>query len=273
VAISGDRILARDLAKSIPAFAAFPPEEELGYAPAAGVMRRFPLQELARLAASRGVAPPTEPVCVVRESSPLTAERLLPLLRQALQGEDASIEILDFPQAPLPAGELEFPISGLAATTSSVTFWRGRLRYSGGRSVPVWVKARVTVRRDAVTAAEDIPALKTIEAAQLRLETRELSPQARRGLSDPKQAVGKRVRRAIAKGQVIFAAALLQPREVEPGDSVRIESTNGGAHLEAEARAETAGSAGEGVFVRNLATGKRIRAKVVRKGLVKVDAS
>ncbi len=273
VAVNGDRILAADLAKVIPAFAAVPPEDHFGYTPAAGVVRRLPLQELARLAASRRIAPPTESICIVREASPLTAERLLPLLRQALQGEEASIEILDFPRGPIPAGELEFALSGLAASDSPVAFWRGRLRFPGGRSIPMWVKARVTVRRAVVIAAEEIPVAAAIEASQLKVETREVSPRSRPAISDPGQAAGKRARRAIHKGQTILASTLTQPRDVEAGDPVRIESSSGGAHLEVEAKAETAGSAGEGILVRNLATGKHVRVRVVRKGLVKVDAS
>ena len=273
VAVSGERILAADLAKAIPAFAAVPPEIQFGFAPAAGVVRKLPLQELTRLAAGRGIAPPSESICIVREASPLTAERLLPLLRQALQGEEASIEILDFSRAPVPAGDLEFPLSGLGAADNGVALWRGRLRYAGGRSIPMWVKARATVRRPVLIAAEEIPAAAIIEASHLTVETREMSPRARPGVSDPGQAAGKRARRAIHKGQTILASTLAQVRDVETGDPVRIESSSGGAHLEVEAKAVTAGSAGETIVVRNLATRKNVRAKVVRKGLVKVDAS
>jgi flagella basal body P-ring formation protein FlgA len=122
-------------------------------------------------------------------------------------------------------------------------------------------------------AAEDIAAQQPIEAGQVRVESREVSPRARAGLSSPEQAAGRLARRAISRGQVVSAELLSRRRDVERGDSVRLESEAGGARLEAEAKAETSGSAGDGILVRNLATGKRVRARVVRKGLVRVDAS
>lgn len=47
VAIEGERILAGDLARALPAFSAIAPEIELGYAPVPGVRRFFTLPSCA----------------------------------------------------------------------------------------------------------------------------------------------------------------------------------------------------------------------------------
>src|SRR5208282_472496 len=53
--LEGDRILARDLAAATPAFALWPPETELGYAPAPGLRRVLRAAELRRLASRQGL--------------------------------------------------------------------------------------------------------------------------------------------------------------------------------------------------------------------------
>ncbi len=58
--------------------------------------------------------------------------------------------------------------------------------------------------------------------------------------------------------------------EVENGDTVRVEVSNGGVLLAFDAPAESSGHIGEGVMVRNPANGARFRAVVEGKGKVAV---
>src|ERR1700684_247192 len=76
VPVAGERILAGDLARAVPAFAGLSSELSLGYAPAPGSRRVYSAAELARLAGRYGLTvDPGVDACLVRQSGTLTAER------------------------------------------------------------------------------------------------------------------------------------------------------------------------------------------------------
>ena len=86
------RILARDMARGWPEFAAVEADTTLGYAPAPGVRRRFEAAELARLAARHNVPAPPGEVCFERPLVPLDRARLLEVLERALGVAGARID-------------------------------------------------------------------------------------------------------------------------------------------------------------------------------------
>ena len=75
--VRGERILAGDLARAVPAFAGLAPELVLGYAPAPGARRVYGAAELSRLARRYGLAAePGMEVCFARPLETLTSERV-----------------------------------------------------------------------------------------------------------------------------------------------------------------------------------------------------
>src|SRR4051812_28910133 len=151
--VSGDRILAGDLAKMDPSFAALDPTLDLGPAPLTSTERFFRPAEIARLAKKYQLAASApHDVCFRRQTLTLSEPLLLPALRAALDADVTAalspegpashlrIEILDFSRNALPLGTLEF----LHKDLSPSGLWRGRLLYATGRSVPLWVQVRVT---------------------------------------------------------------------------------------------------------------------------------
>ena len=57
------------------------------------------------------------------------------------------------------------------------------------------------------------------------------------------------------------------------GETVRVEVSSGGAHLEFEARAQASGSAGETIQILNPASKKLFPARVEGKGRVSVQGN
>lgn len=138
--IDADRITAHDLAAVDSDFAGLAPSLDLGPAPAAGSRRTLRAVDLARIAREQHVViANTSDVCFDRVATQLSSERLIPVLTGSL-GKPANIEVLDYSRTPLPSGQLDFPASGLTATG----LWRGRLLYGDRRSVPLWVRVRIT---------------------------------------------------------------------------------------------------------------------------------
>jgi hypothetical protein len=82
--------------------------------------------------------------CFERAISHLSEEILQPLLAAALRSnpkfQNAQIEIIDFSRQLMPLGTPEFEESGL----DRLGMWHGRVMYGENRSVPIWVRVRVS---------------------------------------------------------------------------------------------------------------------------------
>jgi flagella basal body P-ring formation protein FlgA len=267
--IDSDRILGKDVAAASPVFAAISAQLEIGAAPLPGVQRVLRADELVRLAKQNGIVldGPVNAVCFERATEPLTVEKLLPALRQALAIDNAKIEIIDVSHFGVPHGSLDFPKSGLMPNG----LWRGRVLYDQGHSLPVWVKARITVEQTWVEALEPLPAGKPIEASQLIVKTGQRFPIDTAFLESLNALVGHRPVRTLSPGTPIVAAMLTISHDVERGDLVAVEVRVGGAILDFEATAESSGRAGESILIKNPDNGHSFQAKIQDKGHVLVE--
>jgi flagella basal body P-ring formation protein FlgA len=265
--IPGERILARDLAGAVPGFSALPPELPVGFAPAPGARRILTRQGLERLASQHGLAiTSAAEICLERPMESLTQERVLGALRTALDLKDAQLEVLDFSRHPVPRGELEFPRSGLAppaaARSLASLLWRGRVRYAGGRSYPVWARVRISIPGQQVVAVQNLTAGRPIEAAQVEIVTAELNPFSERPAGALEQVIGRLPRRSILSGSPLVPSGLAARKQVERGEMVSVEVFSGAAQLSIQAQAESGGNAGDVIALRNPATGRRFPARV-----------
>jgi flagella basal body P-ring formation protein FlgA len=271
VAVEGDRIRAADLARAVPAFAAAPPEAELGYAPAPGARRHVRLRELARWAVRLGVPLP-EPasVCFERQMEVLDGQRVRAAIEQALGAQPVRIEVMEWSRRPVPAGTLEFPISALArpplSDPAAPVLWKGWVRYGSGRRYPVWARVRIAVKGVRVVAAAPLKAGQLIRDDAVRLEEYEGFPDARAWFSSIGEVSGRMLRQAAPAGAPLRRDAVADPPEVARGATVRIEAASGRARVVLEGRAESDGRLGEVVRVRNPSTGKTFRARVEGPG-------
>jgi len=272
--VEGDRITFGDLAAAIPAFLGLNQKEAVGFAPAPGATRRFSPGELDRLAARKGIAMQSEAICFEREMETLTRDRVIAALRESLP-EGSEMNLVDFSQARIPKGVLEFPRGGLitapAGSPRDAVIWRGRVTYAARQSVAVWAKTRAWISRSSIVAAQDLPARAPIDAHQIRIESVDAGPFSSSLAISLGDVTGLSPRRRILSGQVISRSALEASTEVSRGQMVGVEAHYGAASLRFEARAELAGRVGDRIPVRNMESGKTFRARVVRKGFVAVE--
>jgi len=278
VQVSGESILVRDLAGALPALAALPPEETLGYAPAPGVRRLVTRAELARLAGRHGVRLEAGPgLCVERAAQRLTRERVEAAVRAALTqpGQpEPRMRLIEFSGHPVPEGELQFSRSGLPTPprAGAPVVWRGRLRYGVNRSLPVWARVSLAAEGEGVIAAASLPAGRPIEAHQVRLGPVSWFPLAEAPLAELAQVLGRIPRRAIVAGTPLPASLLLPAHEIGRGETVDVEVSSGAAQLRFQARAESSGNAGDSVLLRNPSTGRTFSGRVEARGKVVVNA-
>lgn len=267
--VSGDRILAGDMARAVPAFAGTAPEQVLGFAPAPGSRRTYGAAELARLARRYGLAvEPGMDACFVRPVETLTRERVAAALGAVLPA--AHIEVVEFSRQPVPPGELRFPVSGLQANpgSGSALLWRGAVRAAGRDDFPVWAKVRVQVSGKRAVATEALAPGRPIGRDQVREETYEGPP----GLPDLSETVGWVTRRPIPAGAAIERQWLDAPADVVRGERVRLEIRCGGARVILDGQAQSSGRRGETIGIRNPANGKILRATVADRGRAVVAA-
>jgi flagella basal body P-ring formation protein FlgA len=264
--VEGEHISGKDLAAASEVFVGLDPDLEIAPTPLPGVPRLFHAVELARLGQIHGIAVPApEPeICFERVTEPLTAERLLPVLRSALAIDAAQIVIEDFSRAGVPRGKMEFTRNGLSAAG----LWRGQVIYAEARSVPVWARVRVTVERKWVEAIDTLPAGRAIAPGQLVERRGPRFPFAPVALDSIALAAGREPTRVIKSGEPIFGSVLIAPREVERGDRVSVVVMSGETRIELQAEAETAGRLGELVMVRNPDSGRPFQARVDGKDKV-----
>lgn len=263
--LSGELVLARDVARAVPAFAAVAPELVLGSVPAAGVRRVYDAAELGRLARRYGVAlDPGVETCFVRPVETLTRARVTEALRLALPA--AALEVVAFSRQPIPRGALRFPAAGMQADAPSNAplLWRGVVCASGQDDFPVWAKVRVRISGMRVTAAEALAPGHPIGRAQLREEPYEGPP----GFPGLSEIVGRAPRLPIPAGAVIERRWLDEPADVFRGDRVSVEIRCGRARVMLAGEAQSGGKRGETVAVRNPANGKLLHAVVAGRGRV-----
>jgi flagella basal body P-ring formation protein FlgA len=267
VGAASDQVLAGDLAAAFPEWVAVPPATPLGLAPAPGVQRVFRLPELRRIAERWNVAPvPDRAVCVTRPVAVSTAGRLLAAMQKEIPG--ARIDLLDFSRQPAPDGDLIFPASGLRQTAAG-GYWSGYVRYGGSHRFVLWARVKVVVGVVRLVATRDLKPGMVVEAAGVRLETREEVPAA--GFAAAVEEVaGKATRRAIAAGTALRSEWLEPAKVVLRGETVQVEAVRGGARLQMECVAEASGAIGETIPIQNPVSKHRFPARVESKGRVVV---
>lgn len=271
VGSSSDYVLAKDLAPAFPALADVAPDTILVPAPMPGTPRIFRTPELSRLTSRFNAGPaPEGEICIERPVVPLDSARILEAMKRQLP--DARIDILDFSRQPAPRGPLEFPLAGLRQGPSG-GYWNGFVTYGSNHRFTVWAKVKVLVTAPRVVAAVELKPGHPIDEAQLRLETREVSPVADAFAINVEDVAGRVPRRSIPAGTAIRQLWLEAAKDIIFGDTVKVEVTNGGAHLEFEAQAQASGSVGQTIPVLNPISKKRFPARVEGKGRVSVGSS
>jgi len=271
VSPGSDRILLRDLAGAFPGLESAAPGLAVALAPAPGVERVFRLPELRRLAARFHLpAAPVSEVCVARPVSPPDPALFLAAMQKELP--QAAIEIEDYSRQPVPAGDLAFPASSLRHAPRE-TLWIGCIRYAGNRRFTVWARVKLAISVERVVAAADLAPNRPIDAAQLRLETREESLAAGAFPKFIGEVAGKWPRVAIQAGSSIRSVELQVPPDVVRGETVHVEVRDGGARVSLDARAEASGSRGDTIAISNPTSHRRFRARVEGPGRVLVDSS
>ena len=263
--VDGPKLLARHVAPGVPDFRQLAPDTDLGYAPVPGVVRVMRADDVRRLAAKHGVTatPGPEGLCFEWPMKTLQEADVLRAMKSALPSE-ARIEVLELSRTPTPEGTLEFPFEKLQGS-----IWRGVIRYGNAGRFEVWARVRVQMKQTRVITLAPLQSGDTIQASQLRLEEFEDAPVS--GLIPSiVAAAGMASKRVLPAGTVLKAEFLDKPTAVARGDTVRLRVTVGDAHVITDASAQAPGKVGDVIPVKNMASGRVLRARVEGPGQVRL---
>jgi flagella basal body P-ring formation protein FlgA len=192
---------------------------------------------------------------------PLDASGATAAMRRGLP-PDAELTIEELSRPDLPAGQLEFPMSGLEPGVQGVQLWRGYVRYADTQKAPCWARVRLTAHYTVVVAAKDLQPGQTLEASLLRLETR-TGPLGREPAAARLEEVrGRALKRSLQAGSPVPLGLLVEPFAVQRGDAVRVEVRSGPARLHFEAVAEAPAREGDTIELHNPLNGRTFRARL-----------
>jgi flagella basal body P-ring formation protein FlgA len=263
VAVTSANIMVRDLAAAVPQFQALGSEAIVGLAPYPGIVRLLSSHDVFIIGRHFGVVfPPGEAapsVCVERVVRRLSVEEVRAALLSALAIADVQLEILEVSNHLVPPGQLAFQSTSLNKPPGNnpqiPVIWPGKLLYDDQRSFGVWAKVKISVEREMFLARETIPKYGVIRADQIVSTRLRQFPPVQPSPIFPLVIVGRVARRTLPAGQPIFAEALDDPQDVLRGETVHVQSINGGASIRFDAIAQSSGQKGETIMVHNPSSG------------------
>lgn len=263
--VTSGKITARDLALADPRYAALPATLTVGFAPAPGTRRVFAASELSRIARANGLLlRDAIDICFEFPLRQVSLDDASSAMHRSLPA-DAELRVLEIAATGMPAGDVEFPATGLDPSqpgSDGAQLWQGFVRYAGTRRAPFWARVLVTITYAAVCAARDIQPGSPIDAADLRIGTVRIPLRSPRPALRIEEVTGRVAQAPVKTGEVIPLSLLSEPPAVRRGDSVRVEVRSGPARLHFEAVAESAARAGDIVELRNPLSGKIFRARL-----------
>ncbi|MFL6416228.1 MAG: flagellar basal body P-ring formation chaperone FlgA [Bryobacteraceae bacterium] len=269
--IESDRIYGRDLAAVETALRGLPSDLEIGFAPVPGQQRIFRSDELTRIARSHGIPEGlAQPICFAWDLKIPNRAAVLAAMNETLAGRNATIEIVEQSNAPLPPGKLSFPLSGLSGTSDAPVIWRGALTYANGRTLLTWARVRISVRERHVAAAELLLPGSEIRADQLKLVDYQGPLTRDHHFSSIAEVAGMTPRSTVDAGASLLNTMLRERQAVERGDAVQVTVQTERTRIEAQGIAEESGASGSSIVVRNVKSGRKFQAKVQERGKVLV---
>ncbi|HEX3681825.1 MAG TPA: flagellar basal body P-ring formation chaperone FlgA [Bryobacteraceae bacterium] len=268
IAVDGAQITAGDLAKVSSEFTKLDAALVFSFAPVVGSQRIIPATELEEWATEHKLGKiHVSSACFDKANYELASDDILRALKAAIGvADDLRIDVLDVCQCKVPAGRLEFPISGASLPPighpESPVLWRGRLVAADGHPYPVWVRAQVTATIVAVRAAKKLRSGQILSREDLEEAKVSDSPLRVREAETLAAYEGQIINISVARGTVLQPELVHRPSDVERGSLVRVEVVNGGAHLLLAARAETTGNKGDVITLINPTGAARFHATV-----------
>jgi len=247
--------------------------------PLPGATRRVPRGELARWARAAGLEATSLPAALLlrRRTRTVGEDEAGDRIAQAVAAqasrplEQITVEVLSLGRPVVPDGELSFKPGGPFRILNRAAHFSLRWSEAGGRSGVLTVEAVIRVQGRWLQARHDLRAGATLDAGAFELREGDLDDASRDYVESFDELVGRRLNRPVRAETALLRAALAVKPDIERGDIVDLRVRIGGVQLRTAARAESAGSRGDLIALRNLESGGRVLARIVDSRTAEVD--
>lgn len=145
------------------------------------------------------------------------------------------------------------------------------VRCNGEKPWTLYVPVRVALYTEVLVAARPLARGERVAAGDLMPTERDVSGVQGGYLTDPAQAVGHVVRRAVAAQAILAPKMIEAPHLVEKGQRVVLVAATGGVEVRMSGTALADGSLGEQIQVRNLSSSRVVEGRVIDQGTVQVN--
>ncbi|MCO6055391.1 flagellar basal body P-ring formation chaperone FlgA [Pseudomonas sp. MOB-449] len=146
-----------------------------------------------------------------------------------------------------------------------------RIRCDGSAPWTVFVPAQVKLYREVVVVTRPMRRGAPIEPQDVALAERDVGSLSQGFLTDTGQILGQKTTRALTPDQVLAPLHLQQADVVSKGDQVVISARNTAINVRMPGEAMTNGARGAQIRVKNLSSGRVVKARVKGPGQVEVD--
>jgi flagella basal body P-ring formation protein FlgA len=135
----------------------------------------------------------------------------------------------------------------------------------------LYVSAKVGLEIPVVIANRDLARGEAITARDVKLEISDTTHLLRGYYGSVDEVVGRIPKRTLRRGKVVTPSSLVVEKTVRRGEQVTIMAAAGGIEVRMQGKAMKNGNPGDLIPVINLKSKKKLQARVVSEGLVKVN--
>jgi flagella basal body P-ring formation protein FlgA len=135
----------------------------------------------------------------------------------------------------------------------------------------IYISANVAIQAPVVVATRDLARGEAISSQHLKIKISDTSHLLRGYFETIDQVTGQTSKRTIRRGQVITPSMLVVRKTIKRGDPVTIVAGAAGIQVRMQGKAMKQGNPGDLITVVNSKSKKKVKARVVSKGLVMVD--
>lgn len=168
---------------------------------------------------------------------------------------------------PLCDQELTTSLESPAQPIGRVTL---RVRCDGSSPWTVFVPGQVRLYREVVTAIRPLKRDNVVTEMDISLAERDIGLLNQGYLTSLKQAIGKKLTRALLPDQVLAPVHVQQAEVIRKGDQVVISAHSGGISVRMPGEALSDGALGKQISVRNQRSKRVVKGRVTGPGQVEV---
>lgn len=168
---------------------------------------------------------------------------------------------------PLCDQELTTSLESPAQPIGRVTL---RVRCDGSSPWTVFVPGQVRLYREVVTAIRPLKRDNVVTEMDVSLAERDIGLLNQGYLTSLKQAIGKKLTRALLPDQVLAPVHVQQAEVIRKGDQVVISAHSGGISVRMPGEALSDGALGKQISVRNQRSKRVVKGRVTGPGQVEV---